>query len=188
MSGKRSHHLLRTWILPLVLLAIAVPASAAAKLIHMHNGKVLRVESVQADGEWLVVALDGGHTLGLRAELVARVEDDLGEGNEFGVSPNVVTSGRYVPRGRSGGGFSNRQGGARANRNNALTENSTPSASQPQPGVAVVPGRRPGVAVVPGRQPAPGMQTQGGQPQPAQGLNLTPAAPSRRIRNRPSNN
>ena len=175
MSGKRSHHLLRTWILPLVLLAMAAPASAAAKLIHMNNHKVLRVESVVADGEWLVATLDGGHTLGIRAELVALVEDDLGDDNDFGTSLNVVTSGRYVPRGRANAGFRNRQGG-RATPNNALTEG---RASQPQPG---------GVVVPPGQKPGPGVQTQAGQPTPAQGLNLTPAAPSRRIRNRPPNN
>jgi len=172
MSGKRSHRLLRTWILPLVLLALAVPASAAAKLIHMHNGKVLRAESVKAEGEWLVVALDGGSTLGIRAELVAQVEDDLGDDNDFGTSLNVVTSGRYVPRGR--GGLSNRQGG-RATANNPLTE---PRASQPQPG---------GVTVPPGQKPGPGVQP--GTVQPTQsGLNLTPGAPSRRIQSRRPNN
>jgi len=180
MSGNRRHHLLRTWILPLVLLAIAAPASAAAKLIHMNNGKVLRVESVQADGEWLVVVLDGGHTLGIQAGLVARVVDDLGDDNDFGTSLNVVTSGRYVPRGRSGG-FSNRQGG-RGTAANALTENSnTPRRpSQPQPGGVTVPqGQTPGAGVQPGT---------GTQAQP--GVNLTPATPSRRPRvgTRPNNN
>ena len=169
MSGKRSRRLLRTWILPLVLLAMAAPASAA-KLIHMNNGKVLRVESVKADGQWLVVTLDGGHTLGIPAGLVAQVADDLGEGNDF--EPNVVTSGRYVPRGR--GGLSNRQGG-RATANNPLTE---PRASQPQPG---------GVTVPPGQKPGPGVQP--GTVQPTQsGLNLTPGAPSRRIQSRRPNN
>ncbi len=174
MSGKRSHHLLRTWILPLVLLAMAAPASAAAKLIHMNNHKVLRVESVKADGEWLVATLDGGHTLGIRAELVALVEDDLGEDNDFGTSLNVVTSGRYVPRGRSGG--FNR---GRATPNNALTERTKPRASQPQPG---------GVAVPPGRNAPPGMQTQQGGQQPAQGVNLTPGRRTPRLANRPRNN
>ena len=178
MSGKRSHRLLRTWILPLVLLAMAAPASAAAKLIHMHNGKVLRAESVKADGEWLVVALDGGHTLGIRAELVAQVEDDLGDNNDFGTSLNVVTSGRYVPRGRRDAGIRNRQGGRASN---PLTERATPRASQPQPG---------GVTITPGQsqKPGPGLQTQGGQPQPVQGLNLTPSKPSRRLGNRANNN
>ncbi len=178
MSGKRSHRLLRTWILPLVLLAMAAPASAAARLIHMNNQKVLRVESVKADGQWLVATLEGGNTLGIRAELVARVEDDLGDDNDFGTSLNVVTSGRYVPRGRSGG--FNRQSG-RTTPNNALTQGRKPRASQPQPaGVAVLPA---------GRNATPGMQTQnGGQQQPAQGVNLTPGSRIPRLANRPRNN
>lgn len=182
MSGNRSHRVLRTWILPLVLLAMAAPAGAAAKLIHMNNGKVLRVESVQADGEWLMVTLDGGHTLGIRAGLVAQVEDDLGDDNDFGESLNVVTSGRYVPRGRAAG-LSNRRG--RGSRNNALTKGGqeTPRASQPQPGgVVVPPGQKPG----PGVQPGTGQQVQPGQP----GTNLTPAL-GRRGRvpsTRPNNN
>ncbi len=179
MSGNRSHRLLRTWILPLVLLAMAVPASAAARLIHMKNQKVLRVVSVEADGEWLLATLDGGHTLGIRAELVAWVEDDLGNNNDFGTSPNVVTSGRYVPRGRSAG-FSNRQGG-RATPKNALTEGSKARAAQVQPGVAVV---QPGQS----RKAPPGMQTQQGGSQATSGVNLTPGAPSRRFGKRPSNN
>ena len=75
MSGKRPHRLPQTGMLLalLALLAMATPAAAAAKLIHMNNGKVLRVQSVKADGEWLVVDLEGGHTLGIRAELVAEV-------------------------------------------------------------------------------------------------------------------
>jgi len=176
MSGKRSHRILRTWILALVLLALATPVSAAARLVHMHNGKVLRAESVAADGAWIVVTLDGGHTLGIPAHLVAQVEDDLGNNNDFGTSPNVVTSGRYVPRGRSAG-FSNRQGG-RATPKNALTEGSKARAAQVQPGVAAVPGQI--------RQAPPGMQTQQGGSQATSGVNLTPAAPSRF--KRPSNN
>jgi hypothetical protein len=184
MSGKRSHRLLRTWILPLVLLALAAPASAAAKLIHMHNGKVLRAESVKAEGEWLVVALDGGSTLGIRAELVAQVEDDLGDDNDFGTSLNVVTSGRYVPRGRSDGGFRNRQAG-RGTPNNALTDKTTPRASQPQPGGVIA---QPGVVTVPpGQRPGRGVQP-GTDQQPAQGLNLTPSVPRRRLGTRPKNN
>ena len=177
MYGMRSHRLLSTWILPLVLLAMAAPASAAAKLIHMNNQKVLRVESVKADGQWLVATLEGGNTLGIRAELVARVEDDLGDDNDFGTSLNVVTSGRYVPRGRSGG--FNRQSG-RTTPNNALTQGRTPRASQPQPGGVVVPA---------GQKAPPGMQTQnGGQQQPAQGVNLAPGRRIPRLSNRPRNN
>ncbi len=175
MSGKRSHRLLRTWILPLVLLAVAAPAGAAARLIHMQNGKVLRAESVTADGEWLVVDLDGGDSLGFRAELVALVEVDLGVDNVFGTSLNVVTSGRYVPRGRSGG--FNRQSG-RTTPNNALTEGRKPGASQPQPGGVVVPA---------GQKVPPDMQN-GGQQRPAQGVNLTPGRQIPRLANRPRNN
>ena len=180
MSGNRRHALLRTWVLPWVLLVMAVPASAA-KLIHMNNGKVLRVESVKAEGEWLVVELDGGHTLGIRAGLVAQVEDDLGDNNDFGTSLNVVTSGRYVPRGRSGG-FSNRQGG-RATPKNALTEgsNSTPRPSQVQPG---------GVTVPLGQKLGPGIQPGTGTKIPAAqaGVNLSPGRRPNRVGRRPGNN
>ena len=189
MSGKRTHRLLRTWILPLTLLAMAAPAGAAAKLIHMNNGKVLRVESVQADGEWLMVALEGGHSLGIRAALVAQVEDDLGDDNDFGEALNVVTSGRYVPRGRANAAFSNRQGG-RARTNNALTEEKDPNAAvpaQPTPGgVVVPPGQQRGVGV----QPGTGQRVQPGAVQPGaaqQGRNLTPSRRSG-FRNRPNNN
>jgi len=176
-------------MLLLILLALATPAGAAAKLIHMNNGKVLRVESVKADGEWLVVALDGGHSMGIQANLVAQVSDDLGDDNDFGEALNVVTSGRYVPRGRADG-FSNR--GGRGNRNNALTQpGKNPNASaaapatQPQPGVAAG-----AVVIPPGQRPGPSVQSNTGQKQPGQqGLNLSPAASRRqRVGTRPNNN
>jgi hypothetical protein len=186
MSGKRLHHLLHTGMLLLILLALATPAAAAAKLIHMNNGKVMRVESVEADGEWLVVALDGGHSMGIRAELVAEVTDDLGDDNDFGEALNVVTSGRYVPKGRADG-FSNRQGG-RSSRSNALDPNKKPRASQPQPGGTAAPAIPATGAVVipPGQRPGPSVQSNTGT-QPRQGLSA--AASRRQIRsNRPNNN
>ena len=47
MSGNRPHRWLRTLILLVALLSLALPAGAAAKLIHMQNGKVLRAKNVE---------------------------------------------------------------------------------------------------------------------------------------------
>jgi hypothetical protein len=144
------------WLLPALWLVAPVPAQAVQKLIHMNNGKVLRAESVERDGDWLMATLDGGHVLGIQAILVHEVVDDLGEDNDTGANLNVVTSGRYVPRGGGSSRFSSRRG-RNANPSNPLTEQPQPPAQEekpPEPAGAVV-----GGAVVPGQ---PGVVT----PQP----------------------
>lgn len=104
----------------LVCLA-SFPATAGAQLIHMTNGKVVRAEGVEPDGEWLMVTLHGGGVVGVLAHTVERVEEDLLPGSEeLGSELNVVTSGRYVPRGR------------RSSARSRSSRRSTPRASQQQ--------------------------------------------------------
>jgi len=85
----------------LVVLAAALavpPASAAIKLVHMNNGRVLKAEKVDRDGDWIMAALEGGNTIGFLASEVQFVEDDPLGREDAGAVANVVTSGREVVR------------------------------------------------------------------------------------------
>jgi hypothetical protein len=103
----------------------------------MTNGKVVRAETVEPDGEWLLVTLQGGGVVGVLADTVERVEEDLLPGSEeLGNELNVVTSGRYIPRGRRsfGRSRSSRRSAPRASQQKADTktqqEAAKPSAVQ----------------------------------------------------------
>jgi hypothetical protein len=76
------------------------PTAAGAQLVHMSNGRTIRVETVEREDMWLLVKLQGGHTVGVLASTVDRVEEDLFPDSEaLGSGLNVVTSGRFIPRG-----------------------------------------------------------------------------------------
>lgn len=81
----------------LVLAASALPAGAIVQLIHMHNGKILKAQTVEEDGDWLMATLEGGSTIGFPRDEVALVEPDPLGRDEIGVPANVVTSGRELP-------------------------------------------------------------------------------------------
>ena len=79
-------------------LADGSPATAATKLIHMNNGRVLKAETVEDDGEWILATLAGGHEIGFPVSTVFKVVDDPSGSAEVGGPLNVVTSGRDVGR------------------------------------------------------------------------------------------
>ena len=107
MSNPFSTKTLTPPALALLLLLASSPASADAQLVHMTNGKTVRAESVEPQGDWLLVTLEGGGVIGVLADTVEQVEEDLfPESGELGSELNVVTSGRYVPRGRGSVGRS----------------------------------------------------------------------------------
>lgn len=92
-----------TLVVSLVGVAALTTSHAVAgnQLVHMTNGKTLRAESVEPEGDWLVVTVPGGNVVGILASTVRRVEADLApEPEGLGSGLNVVTSGRYIPRGR----------------------------------------------------------------------------------------
>ena len=110
----------------------AGPASAAIKLIHMHNGRTLKAMDVERDGDWVMATLSGGNTIGFPASTVEFVEDDPLGREEYNAGPtNVVTSGREVAR-----------SALRGRRNAAGRPTAQPAAAAPKAGGAV---RRPGV-------------------------------------------
>jgi hypothetical protein len=91
--------LLRWLAVLVVVLPVVVDGSmASSKLVHMKNGRVVRVPSLE-DGPvgWLIATMPGGNTLGIPLHLVASIEDDPIQGEESGDLPNMVTSGRYLP-------------------------------------------------------------------------------------------
>lgn len=172
-----------------------LPALAKNQLIHMHNGKVLGVESVEEDGDWLMVTLTGGNLLGIESRLVELIEDDLGEDNDTGLSLNVVTSGRYVPRGGSNR-TSRRSVGTSSTRDPLAGRQ--PRASQAQPGGTVV-GNPNRAGVQAGAQSGTQPGARAPQPQPAgavigtpltgqSGATLTRGSPRLGARTRPRGN
>jgi hypothetical protein len=86
-----------------VLLGTAA-AAADTQLVQLTNGRTIRAESVEPSDSWLMVTVAGGGIVGIPADAVDRIEDDLlPPSAELGNEVNVVTSGRYIPRSRGFG-------------------------------------------------------------------------------------
>jgi len=81
----------------LLLAASSLPAGAIVQLVHMNNGRILKAQSVEEDGDWLMATLEGGSTIGFPREEVTLVEPDPLGRDEIGAPANVVTSGRELP-------------------------------------------------------------------------------------------
>ncbi|MGD8375986.1 MAG: hypothetical protein PVF68_07590 [Acidobacteriota bacterium] len=89
---------LRTLLVLLALGLMVQPAGAAIQLVHMNNGRVLKAEQVDRDGDWIMAKLDGGNTIGFPSSEVEFVEEDPLGREDIGGVANVVTSGREVLR------------------------------------------------------------------------------------------
>jgi hypothetical protein len=82
----------------LALATLPLHAAPPAQLVQLRHGRVVRALAMEQEGNWVTLTLDGGHTLGIPAELVTAIEPDLNSGTNAGQPTlNVVTSGRYVP-------------------------------------------------------------------------------------------
>jgi hypothetical protein len=120
----------------------------------MQNGKVIRAAEVREDGEWLILMLTGGHTVGIERRLVTQVENDLNAEEDAGLAINRVTGGRdYAP-----------QAGFRSPRDvpqepNPLEEHEEPASPPEQPQVQTPVQQPTVVAPAPGRRGRTGART-----------------------------
>lgn len=70
-----------------------------ARLVHVTKGKTVRAESLESEGAWLMVTLQGGGVVGVFADNEDLVLEDLfPDSEEVGSELNVMTSCHFLPR------------------------------------------------------------------------------------------